>query len=295
MIRFLTIAFAALSLTFPLRAQMQTGEQMKDFDQVFGITSGPSAQPYPAYNVTLIEDKTSESNILAPGQQPVLTFRLTNNTDQPIRAAAKIAVIHYGTRGIPGDVWLPQVIKIEDLPSIPITVDLPAKGAQNIEVTTTLPDTFGAYAFVFDLGPQGRQFALSIVRTFAPTTQKIQFPHLSLDGVAGLPILKSLGIQAIRQEHGWTPANDPAYADNLAKLGAQMKAYADNNITVLLTLESGQQSYTEPMGVARSFLDDKGRMTSGGCIDLAWLPQYDSDFTAYVATICKRYGCREGR
>ena len=293
MIRFFAGVVVALGLMGSLRAQMQTGEQMKDFDGVFGLTPASPSGPFPAYTVTLIEDKTSESNILAPGQQPVLTFRVTNNTEKPIQAAAKIDVIAYGTRGIPGNVWLPQVIKIGDLPSIPITVDVPAKGAQNIDVTTTLPETFGAYAFVFDLGPWGRQFALSVVRTFAATTQKIQFPHLSLDGVAGLPILKSLGVQAIRQEHGWTPTKDPNYAYNLSKLDAQMKAYADNNITVLLTLESGQQPYTEPMGVARSYLDDKGRMTRG-CIDVAWLPQYDADFTDYVATICKKFGWPRG-
>jgi len=259
---------------------------MKDYDKVFGVVLGKAPHPY---DVTLLEDKTSEGNVLAPGQQPVLSFLVTNNTDQPIQTSGKINIIRYGARGISGDQWYSQVIKFEDIPSLPIDVNVPAKGSQIIEVKATLPETFGAYAFIFDLGSQGRRFALSAVRTFAPAPQKIQFPIITQDVTVGISILKSLGIQAVRMEVGWIPAQDPNYATKMAELDAKLKALFDNNITVMLTVESGQQPYTEALGRLRPFLNDQAEM-SPVVGDTAWLPQYDPDFQKFVANLCTKYG-----
>ena len=266
---------------------MQIGDQMKDYAQVFGVPVHVSP-----YSVTLVEDKTSESSILAPGQQPALSFLVTNNTAQRITASGKVDVIHYGTRGITGDFWTPEVFKFEDLPSVPVSVDLPPKGSQVIEVDTTLPETFGAYAFIFDLGEAGRQFGVSVARTFAPSPVRIQFPTLSLDKTAGVPVLKSLGIQAVRAEVAYIPSDAPDYAQRMDKLGEMLKELNDNNITVLLVMYAGMTG-EQPLGRSRPYLDDKNFMVPG-TQDMACLPKCDPDFQKYVATVTTKYGWPNG-
>jgi len=269
-------------------AQMKTGVDMKDFATVFGVLV--KASPY---DVVLLEDKTSESSILAPGQQPSLSFLVTNNTASPIKATGSVNVIHYGTRGITGNVWLPEVFKIEDLPPVPISIDLPANGSQIVEVDTNLPETFGAYALVFDLGDQGRRFGSSVVRTFAPAPDRIQFPTLSLDKTAGVPILKSLGIQAVRMEVAYIPTDAPDYAQRMDKLGEQLKELNDNKITALLALYAGQTG-EQPLGRPRPFLDDKNFMLPDNGGDMACLPKCDPDFQKWVADVTTRYGWPKG-
>jgi hypothetical protein len=267
---------------------MQVGDQMKDYAKVFDL---PVVAPL--YGVTLLEDKTSESSILAPGQQPALSFLITNNTAKPITAAGKVEVIHYGTRGITGDFWTPEVFKIEDLPSVPISVDVPPKGSQVIEVDTKLPETFGAYAFIVDLGEAGRQFGVSVARTFAPSPNRIQFPTLSLDKTAGVPILKSLGIQAVRLEVAYIPSDAPDYAQRMDKLGQTLKELNDNNITTLLVLYAGLTG-EQPLGRSRPFLDDNNFMAVPGTQDMACLPKCDADFQKYVADVTTKYGWPKG-
>ena len=274
-------------LTCQAPAQMQSGDQMKDYAKVFGVVLKPSP-----YSVVLLENKTSESSILTPGQQPVLSYLVTNNTANPIKATGRVDVIHYGTRGITGNVWLPETFKMEDLPPVPISIDLPANGSQVVEVATNLPETFGAYAFVFDLGDLGRQFASSIVRTFAPTPNRIQFPTLSLDKTAGVPILRSLGIQAVRMEVAYIPSDAKDYAQQMDRLGLQLKELNDNKITALLALYAGTTG-EQPLGRSRPFLDDKNFMVPGGA-DMACLPKCDPDFQKFVADVTTRYGWPKG-
>jgi len=270
---------------------MVGGDQMKDYHEVFGLGTTPPS----AFTVLPIEDKTSASNIMTPGEQPDLRFAVTNTSGQPIKSTAKIALIHYGTRGITGDIWKPQVFKFEDLPSVPIQLDIPAGGTQVVEITPKLPETFGAYAFVFDLGSQGRAFALSVVRTFAPTPKRIQFPMQSLDATVGLPILKSLGVQAIRMEWAWVPTTSPGYAAKMADLDARLKALADNHITVLLVLyASAFDGDNAPLGQPRLDLDDHATMIKGSAMDIAVSPKCDADFQKWVGIISTKYGWPNG-
>ncbi len=260
---------------------------MKDFSKVFGVQAVASS-----YGVVLLENKTSESSILSPGQQPVLSYLITNNTANPIKTTGKVDVIHYGTRGIAGNIWLPEVFKFEDLPSIPVSIDLPANGSQIIEVKTNLPETFGAYGFVFNLGDLGRQFGSSVVRTFAPKPERIQFPTLSLDLTVGVPILKSLGIQAIRMEVAYIPSDAKDYTQKMERLGKELKELSDNNITALLALYAGQ-SGPQPLGRSRPYLDDKNFMLPG-LGDVACLPEADPDFQKFVADISTQFGWPKG-
>jgi hypothetical protein len=267
-------------------AQMRSGELMKNYDTVFGVKLNQRSYPFDI----ILTDSRPLGNVLVPGEQPAFTFNLKNNLDKPLKMTGKFSVIAYGTRGIPGDIWLPEMYKIADLPAISVPIDVPAKGTQQLAVSASLPETFGAYALVLDLGAEGRRFATSCARTFATATEKIQYPKFSLDDVVGIPVLNRLGVQAIRKELGFYKRSDANYEKNMAKLDEELKHFADNNITVLLTLESGGE---QPLGRGRPHLSPENVMLNTKQ-DLAWLPKDDDEFQYFVATLCKKYGWPKG-
>jgi hypothetical protein len=267
---------------------MKSGEAMKNYEDVFGVKINQRSYPY---DITLI-DSAPAGNVLAPGEQPTFTFLVRNNLADPIHESGLLHVMSYGTRGIPGDIWLPDLFKIADLADIPFQADVPAHGSQVVKVTAQLPDTFGGYAFVADLGPEGRRFATSCVRTFAPSPEKIQYPKMSLDDSVGVPVLKALGVQAIRFSIPYVPTDSPQYAPAMATLDARLDELEKNNITVMLMFLAGADS-PQPLGRGRPHLDANGVMLDTKQ-DLAWLPKNDPDFQKYVSTICQKHGWPNG-
>ncbi|GAT32556.1 hypothetical protein TSACC_2955 [Terrimicrobium sacchariphilum] len=280
---------AALALTGSALAQMKTGEQMKNYEEVFGVKINQRTYPY---EVTLLEG-TPEGNVLYPGEQPRLKLLFTNKTDAPIKTEAKMEVIPFGTRGIPGDIWLPELVRQGDPMPGKVALDIPANGSQIVEFAPKIPEKFGAYAIVADLGPIGRRLATSCARTFAASPERIQYPTLSLDDAAGVPILKRLGIQAIRMEFGYVPTTQKDYEKKMALLDQRLKEYQENNITVLLVFNNGGGNETQALGRTRPHLDADGVMLDTKQ-DYAWLPQYDADFQKFVADTCRKYGWPKG-
>jgi len=78
-----------------------------------------------------------------------------------------VDVIHYGTKGKPGDWWKPVVFKIADTSSTTVDVDLPAEGG-TVTVRPRIGDTFGGYALILDLGERPARFAATCVRVPKP-------------------------------------------------------------------------------------------------------------------------------
>jgi len=286
--QFLTFLPVLLIFANPAFSQMKSGEQMKNYEEVFGVKINQRSYPY---DVTLMESKPS-GNVLAPGEQPAFTFLLKNNLAQPLRASGHIDVLSYGTRGIPGDIWTPELFKISDLPQIPVSVDMPAGGSQVITIQGNLPASFGAYVFVMDLGANGRRFATSCVRTFAPEPEKIIYPKLALDDSVGPEVLQALGVQSIRMACSYVPTTDPTYATEMETLDKKLHEFSSRNITVMLMFLAGSKA-PEPLGRGRPHLNADGVMLNTKQ-DLAWLPQNDPDFQKFVTTICKNHGWPNG-
>ena len=285
---FLLLAIGVLVLAQPVFAQMKSDERMKNYESVFGVKIDQRSYPY---DVTLIASAPA-GNVLAPGEQPEFTFLFKNNLPQAIQTSGHFDVLAYGTRGIPGNIWLPELFKSADLPAIPIEVNLPPNGEQVIKIKADLPATFGAYAFVADLGASGRRFGTSCVRTFAATTDKIQYPKMSLDDSVGVDVLKRLGVQSIRMAVPYVPTTNPHYAEEMDKLNAKLGEFAANNITVMLMFLAGPDT-PEPLGRGRPHLDANGVMLDTKQ-DLAWAPENDPDFQAFVAAICRKNGWPQG-
>ena len=280
------LVILCLALALPAVAQMNTGEDMKGYAEVLGVVLN---QRHYAYDVTMIQS-SAPGNILYPGEQPTFTFQVINNDDAPIDAAGKVEAIAYGTRGIPGDIWLPDMYRIADVQSIPVRVQAAGKGFANVTVSPKLPPRNGAYALVMDLGPLGRRFATTCVRTFAADPRRIQYPKMSLDHLPH-DVLRRLGVQAIRMGWSYTPTDEKDYDRRMAELDEQLKDLQANQITVLLMIGTGHRA--QPLGRGRPHLDANGVML-GGKEDLAWLPAKDGDFEQWVFTVASKYGWPKG-
>jgi len=270
-------------------AQMVTGAKIPGYAQTFRVELDKKAYPYSAH---LIESSIP-GNVLWPGEQATFTVQLVNNTDQAIQVKGKVDVIQYGTKGRPGDVWVPDMFKIADVESIPVEVNLPAKGFTNVAVSPKIPATFGAYGLVVDLGEKGRQFFATCVRTFQAKGQRVQYPKFCLD-VLPLPVLKRLGVQAVRHGVSYKPTTDKDFDQWFEKEAARLKEFNDADIAVLFMVGGGAFYHeNQPLGRPRPWLDGNDTMMDTK-FDLAWLPSWDDDFQKWVKLFAGRFGWPKG-
>ena len=63
--------------------------------------------------------------------------------------------------------------KIEDEPSIPVSVRLTAKGFTNLVLRPDIPASFGGYALVLDLNGHERRLITSVIRTFRAEDRRV--------------------------------------------------------------------------------------------------------------------------
>ncbi len=162
-----TLAFAS---AWPARAQMVTGAAMEDFSKSFGLSGKGWSVEQTACSLG--------ANALWPGEEATFTFFV--KPGQPYREPVKVDVIHYGTKGKPGDWWKPVVFKIADTSSSTVDVDLPAEGGF-VTVTPRIGDAFGGYALILDLGERGRAFGATCVRVAAPEPGRVWLPTYAMD------------------------------------------------------------------------------------------------------------------
>jgi hypothetical protein len=270
----------------PSDAQMTAPEQWTNYQEVFGVTTG--LRHY-GFNVSLIKASTT-TNVLWPGEQPAYTMQIVNNLAGPLQVKGKIDIIRYGTKGKPNDVWTPEMVKLADISSTPITLNIGTDGYADVDIKPRIPATFGGYALVLDLGQYGRRFICSVVRTFEANPQRLQFPKQSLDDM-GADFLQRVGVQAIRMGVDYTPTTDKNYAAKMATLDAKLKLYKEKNITVLLMFGAGTAE--QPLGMPRSLLDSNSVMRKTKQ-DYVWMPSADADFNKFVNRLCTDYGWPKG-
>jgi len=276
---------ATVCLVSSVQAQMVTGQGMEDFARVFAL-EGAKAKDWTAYETAC----SVPANILWPDDEATFTFRLENNGD-PVQGPAKVHVIHYGTRGRPGDVWKPQVFKIADLESVTVEVNVPADGDETMRVTPKIPATFGAYGLVLDLGNRGRAFVATCVRVPAADPGRVQFPTYALDlpwphemSIEVYRLFKRLGVKGARTEGGYGTIEN-----------AHVDWAMENDLTLMLTVGCGNTPRDQqPLGRGRPWLNDDDSMKEGVKEDLAWLPSFDDKFQRYLKDVLVRYGWPKG-
>ncbi|MDQ3812534.1 MAG: hypothetical protein M3347_01130, partial [Armatimonadota bacterium] len=209
----------------PAGAQMVTGTRMTNYAETMGIKLDQRIYPYSAQ----LYESSVPGGVLWPGEQPTLSFQIGNNLDAPLKVRGRVDVIAYGTKGRPGDIWVPEMFKIADAGSMPIAVDIAPKDFQNFTIKPALPERFGAYAFIVDLGEHGRQVLGTVARTFKADQTRVQFPKLGMD-VENPESLYRLGCKSIRRGVGYKPTTDKDFAAWFAKQGEPLKEYHARNV-----------------------------------------------------------------
>ncbi|MDD6211399.1 MAG: hypothetical protein PUB21_12445, partial [Bacteroidales bacterium] len=268
--RVIVTALVSLFCVFMLKAQMQEPHNWKNYEEILGVKNGLRHYDY---DVTTIYS-SAPANIFWPDDKVKFTFQLSSNIDRAITENAHVHIIRYGTKGIPNDIWMPQMYKIEEVASIPVKVEMTPNGFQNITIEPQIPSSYGGYAVVFDLGQHGRRLGTSFVRSMAVSSVKMQYPKQSLDDL-GVDFLSRVGVQAIRYGISYIATKHRDYQAEMRRLDEIMKQYKDNNITVLLMF--GEGSTLMPLGTPRSFLDEQNTFLRTKQ-DYAWLPSMDEDF-----------------
>ena len=266
-------------------AQMVTGAKMTDFAATFGLGGKADCS-------AKLAESSIPGDILFPNEQPAFTIRVTNSTDAPLKARGRIDIIQYGTKGKPGDIWVPTVFKIADTATAPISADLPGGGSQDVRISPRIPLALGAYALVSDFGG-ARTFLHTFVRTFEPPPQKVPYPKFCLDNI-GPDVLKRLGVHAVRYGVGYKPTTDRDYESWYQTEVQRLRALQEADIAVLLMAGGGAFNHPcQPMGLPRPWLDDAGRMLDTK-FDLAWLPAWDADFKKWIKRFCVELGWPKG-
>lgn len=287
----LLMVFLIPCLMFPLQAQSQMvyAERIPEFGATFGVDVNRVR-----FDVRVQVIKSSvEANVYTPGEPPEMIVQLVNNTEEKQFVSGQIDIIAYGTRGRPGDVWTPEMFPIDHHGSIPIHAELEPLGYQNIIIQPGIPERFGAYALVADLGKHHRQFLTSVVRTFAFEPKKIQYPTFCLDGMhPGL--LMRLGVHSIRFGIEYKPTTAHDFEDYYQRITSRLREYEEANISVLIKMGAGADhgDYL-PLGTIRPWLDENNYMLQTKS-DYAWKPEYDNDFKKLITRLATDFGWPHG-
>ena len=269
-----------------LRAEWGTLSEMHHYQECLGL----GADSPPGFKVTMLSSN-APGNVFHEGEQPEFRFQLENLDDQPLQTRGSVEVIRYAQRTFEGDQWNPDLVRLEQCPAQPIVVKLDAHGWVDLTISPVTPETKGGYALVVDLGSHGRVYLTSYVRTFSPRLQRIQFPKQSLEEMPA-PILERLGVQAIRWGVSYHESGTPQYQQQWERITRELKEFHQHKVTVVAEVGTGGQG--QPLGRGRPHLDEQGKMLEGTKEDLAWLPEYDSDYEAFCYRLVTEFGWPKG-
>lgn len=284
--RLIALLVALLLVVVPAMsdAQMRTGAGMKDYRSALRLNEAASP-----FSVALL-DTGKPGSIFHPGDVPELKFQIQNRTDAPIKRTGKLELLAYGTRGIPGDIWQPEVFAIGEVGATDIEIDLAPKGYQNVTMKLALPEKFGGYMAILDLGDAGRQQVAAMVRGMKPDVPRTQFPMQALDAIDP-PILERMGIRAVRHGVPFSAPNGRIDEARMQKLAREMDEFHKHGVTVVAQFGAGD--HPQPLGAPRPWLDDKG-VAKGRMSDHTWLPSVDPVFGEFVERIVREHGWPKG-
>lgn len=275
--------FMSATISF---GQMKPPMEWLNYEEVLGLKNHQRSYDF---DVSCIQT-SGIANVFWPGEKINLTFQLVNNTDTRLKQDARIEIIRHGAEGIPNDIWLAKMVHLGLVQSIIVAIDIPPFGFQNVTISPTIPEIFGAYAFVFDLDSYGRRLGTSIVKTFQPDDEPMQYPKQSLDDL-GADFLSRIGVKAIRMGIPYIPTSHRDYRHEMAQLDKKLREYHAHNITVLPMFMEGPALI--PLGTPRSFLDEKNTFLKTKQ-DYVWLPELDDDFKLFVKNLCLKHGWPRG-
>ncbi|MCX7935651.1 MAG: hypothetical protein N3A66_10400 [Planctomycetota bacterium] len=111
------------------------GKPPEGFEETLGLGPDKIAKDYSVQQIAA----SAPANVFWPGDIVRFVLQFTNNTDRPLAAKGRVDLIRYGTRTDVADVFRQIFYKIEDIASLPLEVNLPANGWQDIEIPSRHP------------------------------------------------------------------------------------------------------------------------------------------------------------
>ncbi len=259
---------------------MVTGPAMTNFAKTFAL----SAKGWDAKETAC----SLGANVLWPADQADFEFYIKPGA--PFKGTLHAHIVHYGTRAATGDIWKPIVFKIGDSSETTQEVDLPADGGY-VTVHPRIPDEFGGYAIILELGDRGRAFGAACVRVPSAEPGRERLPTYALD----LPwphertphvyqVFKRLGVKGARVEGGYGSIGE-----------AHIDWAMQNDIALMLCVGAANTpSEQMPLGRGRPWLNADGSMKKNVKEDLAWLPSFDPEFKRYLKGVVEKYGWPKG-
>ena len=101
-----------------VKAQMKEPYEWIGYEKVMGVQNGLMHYDYDVKAMS----SSAPANVFWPEDKISFTFQLQNNTGEYMDVDARAEVIHYGARGIPNDIWLPEMFKMEEVETLPLKV-----------------------------------------------------------------------------------------------------------------------------------------------------------------------------
>jgi hypothetical protein len=293
----LTVGFCSMA-SVDARSQMAVGAKMIGYNEAFSLT------PKSDVEVRQIAVDTSSAtmvDVLEDGERGRFTFHIINHGAETIRGQATFRLVHYRTAVPEGEIWVPHVYRLGIAGTTPVTLDIPKSGSQDVMIEPEVPAEYGGYALVLDIPGHGSIFGATLARIISPEPGRVQFPTYALDledpnkmseGVYTL--FQKLGVKGARQLWGFQVASDKGLPSELAQLNEQMGWAKKHDVTVMFTMNAGApDSEILPLRRPRAWLAPDNTMLKTK-EDYAWLPQYDGEFTKFVAKLAEEYGWPTG-
>lgn len=245
----------------------------------------------------LLNASSEPTNILWPGEQPELQVLVTNSTATPITGKASVLVVAYESYTFEGELFRYGARKLFEVPGVPVTLNVPANGTQELLVKPPVPDRNGGFAVLLQVeGEAHRLFITSMARTFKPEFQKRQFYKLTMD-LSDPAVLLRLGAAPNRVGMSPRGPNDPRVEEYYQQQAANLRRYQEAGLPIAIEFGHGASFHGEtvPLGRNRPFLDDKGVMFENrGFGDIVWMPEFDDNFAAFVKRLLLEFGWPRG-
>ncbi|NLH97888.1 MAG: hypothetical protein GX446_00155 [Chthonomonadales bacterium] len=289
---------AALAVTRPASAQMVTGRDMPGYGAAFGLLPSQIAKSLEVRQVGVSVGDSEGANVLWPGEQAKFTLRFTNKASSAVAVVGRVELIRYATSVQTGDVWVPHVRKLADCGQTPLKLDIPGKGQTEVTIEPKVPEEFGGYALIADLGDQGRLFCAALVRALKPDPGRVQYPTYALDlpwphemSEAVTTLFERLGVKGCRMGAAYLPTTFGNYDAYYKPFIEHLNWAHKHSITVMLTI--GGSGAGMPLNRPRPWLSPDDVMLDTKS-DYAWLPEFDPDFRVWTKRWIGTYGWPKG-
>jgi len=306
------MALALLAIVAAVPTEAQTPAIAGDRDNAWGVSSKRyglaeyiNVDAYPDLP-TKSETETiravqiggsAPANILWPGEKAEVTLQIVNKTDTPLRATGKLRVVPFALRTDPTDMFRVGIRKVGAAGSVPLTVNIGPKGYQDVVIKPTIPETFGGYALILELDGQEPLFVATLARSLKNPPLGKEY-RLCMD-IMNVPALQRMGAAPNRIGMAFRSPGDPDYAEYYEKWAAKMREFkaAGLPVTVEFGHETPMTGPIQPLGVPRNLLQNEGgKLVNRGVYngDIAWMPQYDPAFKAWVKRVALEFGWPKG-